>query len=68
MAVACVLLVLAGSPRLVWQFQNTRIPLAWVAGAAAILAFLADEYRDRAPEPVREEEQSAELLCEKALS
>jgi hypothetical protein len=46
---ACLVLILARNPELVWQSNQTGIPLSWIAGVASILAFLAAEYCDAAP-------------------
>jgi hypothetical protein len=44
MAVACFALVFAGNTLLVWRFEHAGLPLSWVAGAVAILAFMAAEF------------------------
>jgi hypothetical protein len=49
LAGACLVLILARNPELVWQFNQTGIPLSWIAGVVSILAFLAAEYYDAAP-------------------
>lgn len=50
MATACVALVISGNTSLVWRFEHIGVPASWVAGAVAILAFLAFEYLDATSE------------------
>jgi type IV secretory pathway TrbF-like protein len=65
LACACIVLILARNPELVWQSNQTGIiPLSWIAGAASILAFLAAEYCDAAAPVGSETELSAEALKE----
>ena len=45
-ALACCALVLAGNTELLWRFEHRAIPVSWMIGGAAILAFLAAEYCD----------------------
>ena len=63
LAGACLVLILAHNPEIVLHYNQTGIPLSWIAGAASILAFLAAEYCDSAPAPA-ETELSQEALQE----
>jgi hypothetical protein len=56
LTLACVALVLASNTPLIWRFEHIGIPLSWIAGALAIVAFVAFEYLDstspvKAPAP-----------------
>jgi hypothetical protein len=44
MSVLCIALAAASNTELLSRFQRADFPLSWVAGAIAILAFLASEY------------------------
>jgi len=57
-SVACIALVLAGNTSAVSQLEHTRMPLSWLLGILAIVAFMAAEYFDRA-EPDRTESEFA---------
>ena len=48
MSVACLALVLARNTELLGRFEHANIPGSWLAGAAAIAAFLVAEYRPSA--------------------
>ena len=64
MAVACVFLILAGNTESLWRFEHARIPLSWVAGAVAMLAFLLAELCDSALAAVSETQPSQEIARE----
>jgi len=49
MAVACFVLAFASNTALVARFATAGIPLSWMAGAVAIIAFLAYEFSDSEP-------------------
>jgi len=66
MAIACLALVLAHKPELVWRFQQINIPLSWTTGVISILAFLATEYCDSVPATDPEMELSTEILQQEA--
>jgi hypothetical protein len=54
LTVACLALILAGNAEPVYRFEHTAFPLAWGLAGAAVLAFLAAEFRD-SPEADAEE-------------
>lgn len=60
MAIACFALAFAGNTALVARFATGGIPLSWMAGAVAIIAFLAYEFDDAAPTIPQETEYSVE--------
>jgi len=62
MSIVCFVLVFARNTELVWRFEHAAVPLSWLAGAVAILAFLAAEYSDTAPAIPTETELSSEIL------
>jgi len=59
---ACFALVLARNTELIWRFEHAGIPLSWLAGVVAILAFLGAEYSDSTPTTPTETEPSPEAL------
>ena len=44
LSVGCLALILTGNTEVIWRYEHTGIPVSWVAGMCAILAFLAFEY------------------------
>lgn len=44
LSIGCLSLVFTGNTETIWRFEHIGIPLSWVAGACAILAFLAFEH------------------------
>jgi hypothetical protein len=46
-SLACFFLVLARNTEFGWRFEHSSVPLSWLAGVVAILAFLAAEFFDR---------------------
>lgn len=46
LTVTCFALILLSNTSLIWRFEHIGVPLSWIAGALAILAFLAFEYLD----------------------
>ena len=44
LAVACLVMVLAGNTDLVGRLNHTSVPLSWLLGIGSILAFVAFEY------------------------
>jgi hypothetical protein len=46
MTAACLGLIFAGNTEAIWRFEHIGIPLSWVMGALAMLAFLAFEVLD----------------------
>lgn len=55
MTLACLAFIVTGNTELLWRFEHTRLPLSWLFGGAAVLAFLAFEFCESAP--VREAEE-----------
>ena len=41
---ACIFLILAGNTDFAWRLEHTQLPLSWIAGIVAIVAFLVAEY------------------------
>jgi hypothetical protein len=65
LALACFGLVLAGNTEGLWQFEHAQVPLSWLFGGTAILAFLAAEFcHIPGPVPVEEEEEISEFSPE----
>lgn len=54
MSVLCIAFAAAGNTELISRLQVGEVPLSWVAGGIAIIAFLASEYfHPPAPAKVR---------------
>jgi len=65
MTLAFIALVLAGNTDLVWRFEHTGLPLSWMCGVTAILAFLVAEFCDSTLAPSsRQEKRSSQLSTE----
>jgi hypothetical protein len=43
MTLACLALIVGGNTELLYRFEHTRFPLAWVCAGIAVLAFCAAE-------------------------
>ncbi len=65
MAIACVGMIAAGNTNVLWRLEHTRLPLSWVMGIAAVLAFLAAELSDSGSR-MEEAESAAELVRQEA--
>jgi hypothetical protein len=61
-SLACFFLVFARNTEFGWRFEHSNIPLSWLAGAVAILAFLAAEFLDRDEVAIAEPNLSQEAL------
>jgi hypothetical protein len=44
MSVGCLSLIFSGNTGIIWRYEHIGVPLSWVTGACAILAFVAFEY------------------------
>jgi hypothetical protein len=65
MVLACLGLILTGNTDLVWPFEHTGIPLSWMLGGGAVLAFLAFELCDDSSSvPQEAEDRVAQLTPE----
>jgi hypothetical protein len=62
LAVVCFVLVFGRNSELVWRSDYLSVPLSWVAGALAILAFLGTEFCDWVFATPAETEISADLV------
>ena len=58
LSVLCLGLVLAGNTRTVSQLEYAKMPLAWLFGILAIVAFMGAEYLELA-EPTRPDAELA---------
>ena len=61
MAGACLFLVLAGDTESLWRFEHVHIPLSWVAGTVAMLAFLMAELCESTPSIDSRTERAPEM-------
>jgi hypothetical protein len=62
LAFACLLLLLAGNTEIGWRLEHANLPVSWLAGALAILAFLAAEYLDSTEATPAEVDLQIEML------
>jgi hypothetical protein len=46
LTLACIATIVAGNTELVSRFEHAGLPLSWLLGGAAIVAFLATEFCD----------------------
>jgi hypothetical protein len=62
MAVASVFFVVAQNTTLVWSLDGASVPLSWVFGGLAIIAFMVYEHLDEGFEDPSESEVAPEEL------
>ena len=61
-AFACLLLLLVSNTEAGWRLEHAYLPASWLAGALAILAFLAAEWLDSVRETPVEADLQAGML------
>jgi hypothetical protein len=66
MAIACLMLILVGNTEIGWRLEHTDLPVSWLAGAFAILAFLAAEQLDFAGATQAQADLQIEMLQSEA--
>jgi hypothetical protein len=66
MAIACLMLILVGNTEIGWRLEHTDLPVSWLAGALAILAFLTAEQLDFSGATPAEADLQIEMLQSEA--
>lgn len=65
LTLTCLAIVLAGNTAAAWRWEHAAVPLSWVLGAGAIIAFLATEWCDtQAPLPGEAEDPAPALASQ----